>query len=95
MSRFRLAREAKADVRGIWSYIAKDRPAAADRFVDDLYVRFRLAATQPLMGESRNELGPELRIYSVGNYVVVFRPIEGGIEVIRIVHGARDLGSLF
>ena len=30
-----------------------------------------------------------------GNYVVVFRPIRGGIEVVRIVHGACDLGSLF
>ena len=95
MSRFRLTREAKADARAIRSYIAKDRPAAADRLMDDLYERFRLAATQPHMGESRDELGPGLRVFSVGNYVVVFRPIRGGIEVARIMHGARDFGSLF
>jgi toxin ParE1/3/4 len=95
MSRFRLTREAKADARAIRSYIAKDRPAAADRLLDDLYERFRLAATQPGMGEARSELGPDLRIFSVGNYVVVFRPMRGGIEVVRIVHGARDLASLF
>ena len=95
MSRFRLTREAKADARAIRSYIAKDRPAAADRLLDDLYERFRLTATQPRMGEVRTDLGPDLRIFTVGNYVVVFRPIPGGIEVVRIAHGARDLGSLF
>ena len=95
MSRFRLTWEAKADARAIRSYIANDRPAAADRLMDDLYDRFRLAAAQPGMGEACKELGPNLRVFSVGNYVVVFRPMKGGIEVVRIVHGARDLRSLF
>jgi plasmid stabilization system protein ParE len=52
MSRFRLAREAKADIRAIRAYIAQDKPVAALRFLDDLCAKLRLAATQPLMGES-------------------------------------------
>jgi toxin ParE1/3/4 len=95
VSRFRLAREAKADARSIRSHIASDRPAVADRFIDELYARFRLAATQPLMGEARSDLGADLRVLTVGNYVVVFRPINGGIEVVRIIHGACDIHSLF
>jgi toxin ParE1/3/4 len=63
--------------------------------MDDLYERFRLAATQHHMGEARSELGPDLRIFSVGNYVVVFRPMKGGVEVVRIIHGAQELGSQF
>jgi toxin ParE1/3/4 len=95
MSRYRLTWEAKADARGIRATIAKDNRTAADRFMDDLYARFRLAATQPYSGEAREDLGPGYRVFSVGNYVVVFRPVKGGIQVVRIIHGAREISSLF
>jgi toxin ParE1/3/4 len=31
----------------------------------------------------------------VWNYTVFYRPIDGGIELIRIIHGARDIPKLF
>jgi toxin ParE1/3/4 len=37
---------------------------------------------------------PGCRSFSVGNYVVFFRPIKNGIEVARIVHGSRDFRGL-
>jgi toxin ParE1/3/4 len=95
MSRYRLSRTAKSDIREIWAYVAKDRPTAADRLIDRLYEKFRMASMHPLTGEARNDLAPGLRIFSVGNYVVVFRAIAGGIEVVRVVHGARELHRLF
>ena len=95
MSRFRLSSAAEADLRAIWAHVAKDRPDAADHLIDDLYERFRLLATQPLLGEGRPEVGEELRTFTVRNYVVVFRPIKTGVEVVRIVHGSRDMPALF
>ena len=95
MSRYRLTEKAKADARAVRARIASDRPAAADRFMDEFYGRFRLAATQPEYGEARSDLGRDLRLFSVGNYVIVIRPIQEGIEVVRVIHGSRDIGSLF
>jgi toxin ParE1/3/4 len=68
---------------------------AADRLIDRLYEKFRTASMHPLTGEARNDLAPGLRIFSVGNYIVVFREIPQGIEVVRVMHGARDLHRLF
>jgi toxin ParE1/3/4 len=47
------------------------------------------------MGRVRDELVPSLRSFPVGKYVIFYRPIENGIEIARILHGARDLPSIF
>ena len=95
MNRLWIAREAKSDIQEIWAYVAKDRPAAADRLINRIYETLRLVASQPLMGEARDELGRGLRSLSVGEYVVIFRPTGRGVEAVRIVHGARDVRGLF
>jgi toxin ParE1/3/4 len=46
------------------------------------------------MGQSRDELRPGLRCFVVSPYVVFYRPIEDTIEVLRVLHGARDISSL-
>ena len=35
------------------------------------------------------------KVQTVANYAIFYRPLEDGIEVIRIIHGARDLPKLF
>ena len=95
MRRFRLTREAKSDVRAVWAYVARDNPPAADRVLDTLYGKFALLAQQSLLGEDRDELGPGIRGFVVGNYLVAYRPLPDGIEVVRVVHSARDISTLF
>jgi toxin ParE1/3/4 len=95
MSRYRLAEQARADLDEIWLYIAEDNPSAADRFLDTLYERFLLLAGQPLLGRDRPELALNLRSLPVGNYVIFYRPIDDGIEVVRVLHGARDIDAMF
>ena len=87
--------QADRDIIGITLYIALDSPSAADRLLDTLDEKFALLATQPQMGELRPDLAPELRSFSVGNYVIFYRAIAGGIEVARVLHGARDIPGLF
>jgi toxin ParE1/3/4 len=36
-----------------------------------------------------------IRHFTVWNYAVFYRPIADGIEIIRIIHGARDIPRLF
>jgi len=86
---------AERDLEDIWRYIANDSLSAADHLIDRIEEKCQLRATNPEMGQPRPELAPGLRSFSVGNYVVFYRPIEGGIEVARVVHGARDVDALF
>ena len=61
---------ARVDLAEIWSYIADDSDAAADRFLDTLEEKFALLATQPRMDRQRGELMPDLRGFPAGRYVV-------------------------
>ncbi|WP_292457413.1 type II toxin-antitoxin system RelE/ParE family toxin [Methylibium sp.] len=54
-----------------------------------------MLATQPLMGRARDELSPGLRSFPFGRYVIVYEPIDGGIDVVRLLHSARDVDAQF
>ena len=97
MSRFRLSRQAEADIQAIWDYIGitKDDPRAAHNQVETLFEKFQLLATQPMMGQLREDLRPSLRTFTAGSYVVLYYPMKDGIEVAGLVHGARDIESMF
>jgi toxin ParE1/3/4 len=95
MSHYRLDKDARQDLQNIWDHIAQDSPGAADQFLGRVLKTLRLLAGNSQMGQARPELGDRLRSFTVGAYVVFFRPFEQGIEVARIVHGARDLDVLF
>ena len=84
-----------SDLRDIWAFIANDRPSAADSLIDSFYEKFRLLGMNPGIGESRSDLREGLRILSVGSYVIGFRRLHQGIEIVRVVHGARDFSRLF
>jgi toxin ParE1/3/4 len=83
------------DLADIVEYIAAHNVTAARRLLDRFDELFNQLAQNPQMGQRREELAPSARTMSVGNYVVVFRPISDGVEVIRVVHGARDIDALF
>ncbi|KNZ33820.1 MAG: hypothetical protein AD742_03540 [Methylibium sp. NZG] len=52
---------AAADILDIWDQIAEDSIEQADRWVDKLDGKFKLIASQPLMGRARNELAAAFR----------------------------------
>lgn len=95
MTCFRVSSLAMDDLVDIRTYIAKDNPPAGDRQIGAFFDRFHMLACNPDMGEVRPELGLGLRIFSVGNYVIVFRRMAGGVEIARVVSGYRDLLALF
>ena len=85
----------RRDLCEILNYIARDNPQAAAEFIDKLEEKCRRLADIPEMGFHRDDLAPKLRAWPVGNYVIFYRSCDGGIEVVRVIHGARDLGKLF
>jgi toxin ParE1/3/4 len=87
--------QAMTDLAGIWAYIAEDSPRHADSFAVRIDQEFRMLGRQPKLGRVRPELLVGLRSFPVGDYVIFYLPRARGIEVVRVLHGARDLKPLF
>lgn len=95
MNQYRVSDAARSDLDEIWFYIAQDNVDAADRFIRAVVSRFPRLAAMPHLGRQREELATRLRSFPVGNYVIFYRPMENGIEIVRVLHGARDFPPLF
>jgi toxin ParE1/3/4 len=77
-----------------------DNPGAAERFIDQLPITLRAIAERPGMGSPKHFRGPLLagirswRVNGFPRQLILYRPVSDGIEVLAIVHGARDLRRL-
>jgi toxin ParE1/3/4 len=96
VSRFVVSPEAREDLKEISRYIrgVLKSPSRATRLRDIFYEQFRLLAAQPHLGEARNDLGSNVRQWTVGDYVVLYEPKDKGVDIIQIVHSARDLPAV-
>lgn len=96
MPQANILNSAVADLAEIWAYIALDSPDNADHFIDRI---FRICqeglASNPHLGRAREELSPGLRSLVYESYVIFYHPIPNGVEVVRVLHGMRDLESNF
>jgi toxin ParE1/3/4 len=82
-------------------FIQRDSPEAAIRFLAAAEATFHRLAAMPELGE-RQQFGLErlagLRAWQVrgfDNHLIYYRPIEGGVEIIRVLHAARDVAAIF
>ena len=78
----------------IWLHIAQDDPSAADAVLDDLDHRSHLLAANPELGPARDDIADGLRYFPSDNYLILYRRIQHGIQVVRYIHGARNLFSV-
>lgn len=95
MARIVRTEAAKADVLEILEYIARDKPSAAEKWLNKIDEDLFLIAKFPEMGERVDHLVPGMRRHCEGNYLIFYVPIEGGIELRRVLHGARRIEDLF
>jgi toxin ParE1/3/4 len=95
MSRIDLSPRANADLLKIWSFIASDSETHADAFIDKLDDTLRLLARQPGMGRRRYDLVPGIQSFPVASYIIFYRAISRGIEVVRVLHASRNIETLF
>lgn len=95
MSRVVFTRAARDDLIDIWTHVAADDPAAADRVLDRLDEAASYLIQNPEMGSARDDIRPGLRYLVSGSYLLLYRTIEDDIEIVRAVHGRRDLYGLF
>jgi toxin ParE1/3/4 len=95
MSQIRLADSAKLDLLDIWLFLSSSNMELADRVIDQITVTYERLADFPEMGRSRDELFPGYRSFPIDGYLIFYRPIQNGVEIIRVVHGSRNLPELF
>jgi toxin ParE1/3/4 len=95
MRRFSLSASARADIRAIWKHIAQSNEAAANRLRGRLEDVFRLLGKNPLLGQACDELCAGLRFFCVENYVVFYEATNRGSRIVRVLHGAQDIQSMF
>ena len=94
MARVTRRPEARADLAEIWDFIAQDSPKRASELLRNLESVFETLASQPMMGRERPELADDLRSFPVGRYVIYYLPWPDGIDVVRVLHAARDVTRL-
>ncbi len=82
------------DLLGIWSYIAQNDPVAADQVLARIDEVVHTLASNPLLGELQDHIRPGLRRFVVGAYLIFYLPLQDGVTVVRILHGARNYGEL-
>jgi toxin ParE1/3/4 len=92
--RVRLTAQSRDDLSEIWDYIADDNITAADRTVDRLIAACQKFAHTPEVGRSREEFRHGLRSFAVGNHVIFYRIWPEQVDILRILHGARNIEEL-
>jgi toxin ParE1/3/4 len=97
MARVLKTAEAEDSLLAIGRYIARESQSLdrAMRVLDRIDEKCRLYAERPLIGQSREDLGPGVRCFPIDSYVAVYRPVDDGILVLVVAHGHQDIPVLF
>ncbi len=90
---YRLRPQAVEDIASIALFIAADNPHAAQTWADGIQKSCRRIGDMPGIGAPRPEVTAGLRILPVGNYLILYVQTETGVDVLRVIHGARDQGN--
>ncbi len=81
------------DLKEIHDFIAKDKSRIASQYMAMLKQKCELLASSPGLGVQREEYCKLYKV-PVDSYLIFYRPAQTGIDVIRILHGNRDIDSI-
>ena len=101
MAEFILAADVESELWAIWELIADDNLDAATRVIESAYETFKILAANPGLGRLRKFRDSRLKgvrswlVSGFDNYLIFYRAIPEGIEVLHVYHGARDIELLF
>jgi toxin ParE1/3/4 len=95
VSQYIISQPAIRDLELISSYFADVNVEAGESFLQGFNKRCQQLTSFPLIGRSYDELQPGLRGLSLQGYIVLYRVIDDGIEIVRIANGRQDLRTLF
>jgi len=93
MKPFRLSLEARRDIQEVWAYIARDSIEAAGWVRCEIRDACRRLAHHPYSGHSRGDLTTreDVLFWPVYSYLIIYRPDRKPLEILRVLHGNRDV----
>lgn len=96
MSGYLLTPAADADLDEIWRYVSEASGVLrANVLEDELHAAMHRLGRSPGMGHSRHDLADEVTCFwAVHKFLIVYRPQTRPVQVIRVLHGARDVQSI-
>jgi plasmid stabilization system protein ParE len=95
MFTFVLSPEALQDLQDVWDYIAADNATAADALEDKFFEAFEQLGRRPRIGHLRADLtNRDVRFWLVESYLIVYRIIPKMIQIVAVLHGARDIPEI-
>jgi toxin ParE1/3/4 len=92
---------ARQDIVSSAFHIAKDSPDAARRFLAAVAQTIAAAAAMPGIGARRDYRDPRLEglrmiaVRGFDKHLVFYRALGHGIEIVRVLHAARDIEAIF
>ena len=94
MAVLKRTRQAEIDLLDIWDFIARDNITAADKIVRRLDARSHELLDNPKMGIARDDVAKGMRHLVMSSYLILYRIDGEDIEVVRYLHGERNLFSV-
>ncbi len=92
MTNIRFTRRSREDLLDIWLYIApRNSEAVADQVYDRIEDACRRLAHHPQLGPARPEIAEDARVLVIERWLALYRLVDDGAQIVRIVDGSRDL----
>lgn len=96
----KLLRKAEADIEAITAFMASESPGLALNFIDAYSETIDRLVRRPGIGHVHVEIRaahlPEIRCIGIeqfSNYLLFYRIYDDIIQIVRVVHGARDIAG--
>jgi plasmid stabilization system protein ParE len=95
MNPYILAPAAQRDLRALQAYIAQENIQVARRVLAEIRAACARLADNSHLGHTREDLTDQpVRFWFVRTYYIIYRPETRPLEIVRIVHSARDIPHL-
>jgi toxin ParE1/3/4 len=90
----RFTHRAREDLLDIWLYIDAQNSHVADRVYDRIEKTCQLLRDHPQLGSARPEIAEDARALVIERWIALYRLTDDGVQVVRIIDGARDFTKL-
>ena len=84
---------ASRDLTEIADYFAETNVEVGERFFKEFNSKCQQLVSFPSSGKSYGAIRPDLRGLSIEGYIIFYRILDDGIEILRVVSGRRNLPS--
>jgi toxin ParE1/3/4 len=95
MAQYLINKLASQDLNEIADYFAANNVRAGEKFFDDFNRKCKQLVAFPNSGKSYDYIYSDLKGVPLSSYIIFYRVLKDGIEILRVISGRRDLFSVF